>query len=319
MSEHQDHHHGLPDDEHAHLPYHLARPTVDGPHESVAHRLAPTLDDFHGFLSPFEPLSGPYGHLDNAGTLVNYQPAFQPTDYTPQQHLYAFAGDYNPSIHMPTGFYNSQTIEQPWVEEIHPSHTSINVSTFGWTPPDSNSYGWLVNTPFTNPGEQLGNENAVTMLPVHQYSPLDNPASDPFYAYFVPETTPRIPQQRTEAMQPASIAIKVRNENLKKDITTLPYEKSDHTEHRPLRVSKTKRAEKGNNNIKHEACWRCKRYRKAVSSYSHREYTCTNRSSVSAEMSAKSVQLLAFEFGHQPSAVGGEQWRALLRKLCPVS
>jgi hypothetical protein len=322
MAEHQDHYHELAKDEQeqAFLPYHPPRLNADGRPEASSHPPAPTLDDFHGSFNPYDLHSGPYDHLDNTGTVVNYQHAFQPIPYSPQYQPPPFSGAYPSNMHAPTALYNPPFLEQPWMEEIHPSYTPIGVETFEWTSSDSTSYGWLVNTPIANPREQFIYEHTPTIIPVNQYSPLEGTTSNNLIGHFGPETTPRIPLQHAILGRPASVAVKVKNEKLKKDITPLLYEKSDHASHRPLRVSKTKKAERGDNHsVKQEACWRCKRYRKAVSPYSSREYTCANKISALAKMFVKSVQQPDFEFGHQLSAVGEEQWRALWRKSCLVS
>lgn len=268
--------HEFPRDERAFVSYHPSRAFVSyhpsrandgGRPESATHQEAPTFDDFHGSFHPFNQFSGPYSHFGNAGTPVNYQHTFQPLDFDPEYHMPTYSGAQPSSMHAPTGFHNPLIPEQPWVDEIHPSYTPVGSETFEWTPTDSRSYGWVVDAPFTSPAEQVIYANTPTTLLVDQCSPLETTASAASCTqHFVSETTPRLPLQQALSTRPASVALKVRNEKFKKGITTLPHENSGHNGHKPMRVSKTKRAEKADNNGKQEACWRCKRYRKAVSS-----------------------------------------------------
>jgi hypothetical protein len=268
MSEHQSHHQELPKDEHdqAFLPYHPPRSNVQDRPEAGTRLLAQSFDHFHGPYSHFGLLSGPYDHVDNAGTLVNYQHAFQPIVYDTQYQPPAFSGSYTPTMYAPTGSYNPSCLEQHWKEEIHPSYTPIGGDTFEWAASNSTSQGSLANTPLTNLGEQFVYEHTSNILPANQYYSVESNTSDDLITHFMPETTPRIPLQHVASTRLGSTAAQVQNEKRKTDITKILYETSDHTGHRPLRVSKTKKTDKAeNNNVKQEACWRCKRYRKAVS------------------------------------------------------
>jgi hypothetical protein len=163
-------------------------------------------------------------------------------------------------------------------------------------------------------------EHALTTLSVNQYSSLAGTASDTLISHFVLETTHRIPVQQAVLTRLVSAVVKAKNGKLQKDIKVLLYEKSDHAGCRPLRVSKSKKAEKASNNVKQEACWRCKRYRKAVSLSSLRGYAFANEIKCIGQDICKECPTAGFlEFGHQPSAAGGERWTASLRKSCLVS
>lgn len=318
MSDHQAHHHGSADNGNAILPHHPTRRDDEGLQETSSFSQSPTLDDFHGSFNPFGLLSRPYDYLGNSGTLVNYQNAFQSIDYHPQHHLQEFSGAQPNSMQAPSDFLNPPVLEQAWIEEIHSSYTSISGGPLDWSS-YSRSPGGFLNTTFTGQSEQLEYENIPAMLPANQYAPSDTTVSGTLIAQFVPETMPKIPLKQALSTLPASVAVKVRNEKLKKDITTILYDKAEHIGYKPLRVSKTKKGEKFGNNPKQEACWRCKRYRKAVSLRSLQAYSCTNKLSVLAKISAKSAQLPVFGCGRQPSGVGEGQWKDLLRKLCLVS
>jgi hypothetical protein len=260
------HPHEFSKDGHAFLANQPARANDDDGHENITYQQAPTIDNFLASFNPFNlPLSS-YDNYDNRGILVNYQHAFQPLGFDPHYHMQAYSGAHPSSINAPTGFYNPPVPEQPWIDEIHRSYTPVGGETFEWNPSDARSYGWHTGAPFTNPAEQVVNANTPTTHPVDQYFPLETAASEASIARrFVPETITRIPLQQVLSTRPASVALKVRNEKFKKDITTLLYDKADHNGHRAMRVSKTKKAEKPDNTMKQEACWRCKRYRKAVS------------------------------------------------------
>ena len=262
----EQHPHEFPKDERAFASHHPPRANEGDRPESATYQEAPAFYDSHGSFNPFNQFSGPYDHFDNAGTLVNYQHTFQPLDVDPEYHMHTYSGAHPSSMHAPTRFYNPPIPEQPWVDEIHPSYTPIESEPFEW-PPNPRSYGWLVDTPFTNPAEQIVYANTPTTLLVDQSSPLETTASAAsFTQRFVSEAIPRLPLQQAFSPRPSSVALKVRNEKFKKDITTLLHGNAGHSGHKPMRVSKTKKSEKADNNVKQEACWRCKRYRKAVSS-----------------------------------------------------
>jgi hypothetical protein len=256
----------FPKDDHTFLPNHPPHANDQECRENVTYQQAPTFDDFHGSFNHFTLPSSPYDRFDNAGTLVNYQHAFQPLEFDPQYHMHAYSGAYSSSMIAPTGFYNPPIPEQPWVDEIHPSYTPVGSENFDWTPSNARSHSWLVDIPFTNPAEQAIYANTPTTLPVYQYPPSKTTTPEGLIAQrFVSESVPRPPLQQALSTRPASVALKVRNEKFKKEITTLLCDNAVHNTHKPMRVSKTKKAENADNNVKQEACWRCKRYRKAVS------------------------------------------------------
>lgn len=305
------HSHEFPKDDHAFLLNHSPRANDDRL-ENVTYQQAPAFDNFHGSFDPFTLPSSPYDHFDNAGTLANYQNAIQPLDFDPQYHIHVYSGTHSSSMHAPTEFYNPPVSGQPWFDEINPSYTPVRSENFDWAPSDARSHGWLVDAPFTNPAEQVIYANTPTTLPVCRYPPLDTTALEASITqHFGSETIPRPPLQQALSTRPASVALKVRNEKFKTEITTLLYDNAGHNAHKPMRISKTKKTEKVDNNVKQEACWRCKRYRKAVSSSLCSHILQANGTSVLARIFAKNAQRLVFEFGRQPSAAEGEPWRAL--------
>jgi hypothetical protein len=262
----EQHPYEFPKNEHAFLRNQTTRANDNDRPENVSYQQAPVFDNLHGSLHHFRLPSSSYEHFDNTGTVTSHQHAFQPLDFDPQYHMQAYSGVQPSNMHAPTAFFTPQTPGQPWIDEIHPSYTPVGGENFDWTPPNACSCGWLVDTPFSNCAEQVAYANTPAMLPVGQYPSLGTTTLEASPVQrFVSDVTPRLPMQQVFSTRPASVALKVRNEKFKKDIATLLYESSGHNGHNPMRVSKTKKAEKADNNIKQEACWRCKRYRKAVS------------------------------------------------------
>jgi len=261
------HPHEFPKDEHAFLLNHPPRANNDDRPENVAYQQAPAFENLHGSLNPFTLPSSPYDNFNNAGTLVNYQHAFQPSNFDPQYHMHAYSRAHPSNMHASTGFFTSPVPEQSWIDEIHPSYIPAGGENLDWTTSAARSHGWLVDTPFTNPAEQAIYANTLTTLPIYQYPLLNTTASEASIAQRLgSETMPQPPFQQPLSTRPASVALKVRSEKFKKDITALLHDNAGHNGHKPMRISKTKKAEKVDNNVKQEACWRCKRYRKAVGS-----------------------------------------------------
>ncbi len=262
----EQHPHELAKDVNAILHSQRGRANDDDRPENISHQQAPAFENFHPSFNTFTLSSNTYDYFSNAGTIVNYPYAFQPLHFDPH-HMHAYSGAHPSNIHAPAGFFTVPIPEQLWTDEIHPSYIPVGSQNFDWTPPDARSCGLLIDdTPLTNPTEQVVYANTPTTPPIEQYLSLETAASEAGVTqYFVADTIPRHPLQQPTSTRPASVAFKVRNERIKKEVSTLLYDNADHTVHKPMRISKTKKPEKVNNNVKQEACWRCKRYRKAVS------------------------------------------------------
>jgi hypothetical protein len=264
MSEHQPHE--FLRDRHAFL--RNQPPPADDCIEIASHQQAPAFHNFHGSFNHFTLPSSPYENFDNTSTLFTYQHASQPVNLDSQYQMHPYTGAQTSNIHTPTSFLTSAAPGQPWMDEVHSSYAPVVGENLDWTPPEAPSHGWQVDTPFTTYSEQFTYANTPTVLPISQNDSLEGTISEgELVQSFVSNITPRPPMQQAFS-KPLSIAHMFKNEQFKKDIETLLFENSGHNGHKPMRISKTKKANKtgqADNQAKQEACWRCKRYRKAVS------------------------------------------------------
>ena len=221
------------------------------------------IDNPQEFYNQFGPVPIPYNPFDLPDTFVDYQHAFLPQSFGPPD-LGAFPNPNAVNMHAPEAFLTQQIPGHIWVEEVHHTYTPAANETYEWTQPSTNTHGWI-----TDPSAQgqYTSYEATPMNPQPDQSSLVCAVPERYMTHqFVPET-PRVLSQYQSASGSA-VVVRSKIPKVKKEFITAQYEVSDPNGHRPLRISKAKKGTRIDTIVKQEACWRCKRYRKAVSLYS---------------------------------------------------
>jgi hypothetical protein len=223
-------------------------------------------DNPQDFYDQFGPVPIPYNPFDFPETLVDYQHAFPPQNFGPPSNLYTFPDTNIVNMHAPEGFITQQIPRHTWVDEFHHTYTPATNETHEWAQPGANTSGWIMDPPAQG---QYTPYEATPMNPQPDQSSLVCAVPETYITHhFVPET-PRVLSQYHSASGSA-VVVRSKNPKVKKEFITAQYEISDPNGHRPLRISKAKKGTRMDTIVKQEACWRCKRYRKAVSLYSVR-------------------------------------------------
>jgi hypothetical protein len=227
---------------------------------------ATKLDDVQASIQRLPPVPGTNDHSDTIETPINYQNLFQPVEFYPQYHIPAYATSLTTGHYASVGFPTLSTAEQPWVDEINPMHAQIGTGNSTLTTSNTYPYSWPVDTQFAIPLDQADYTNPLIATTLTESSFLQTRALDTVVTQRLKSNAiPQPPQGQLLSTLLASEASTLRNKGSRKACSALLFDNIEYNGQKSMRVSKTKKATKIDKKVKQEACWRCKRYRKAVS------------------------------------------------------
>lgn len=212
---------------------------------------------------------GLYNNFDYSEQYNNYNETFPGPQIDHRANYNTFPPGNAMNMQAEPEHINPPLPEYPWADEIHQSYIPATNVMYGWAPSDTEPYNWMIPTATLTP--QISYQPSPATVHMNQLtpSPVESIGSDSFgERQFVPDMVPRLNLlQYPVPTPPMSVVNRTKKQMAKLEFATSPYEILDPNGQRPLRVSKSKKL-KGDSGGKQEACWRCKRYRKAVCSWS---------------------------------------------------
>lgn len=267
---------------------------------------APILDHSFHHQVPYRP-----NYVVPPSTAI-YQTSL-PSPSEPGSDFYSSSDFQHPSTGLPPDYSHGQAaVEYRWPTDVIDNATlGVGVEDFAWVSPNVIT-NWFAHSASVSPDQPMAHMSSdflATPTPGFHFQHEPMMALEANYHVvdnhsFIPTPPSNYSASSTPKMEPENWS----NRAISTQIRHYPVHKS----HKPSRGSKigpkgisknTAKLESkisGSQVIKFDgACWRCKRYRKAVRPTQLLLFGLSDHGSVLAKVFAQSVQRLGFAFGHQ--------------------